>query len=542
MNGVTFCTRLLGCSYLFPHVIPDPHVETTMLHPEDQLVIMANQGLWKFMSYQDAVNEVIGIPDPVVAAKRLQDLAQGYGSQENIAVLVVRLLLTDAERFRIKNILQSEFEAEQIILTQLKSKDRIREENKKKRVSAQLEEQVPMDIVKLKATKRHTHMNEIFSMDNTANRVQVNPLEKMQDREEEVTDWELALQKRLTEEVKNKELKYVFLNNNKQRMELESCPEEPESNWSTLSRDGEDLRISETQSWVESNRYHAPLPSACAGPPLNGSADSLAFIKELKMPIQVDRDAILFHEMQMARARNHSNSCDSMDSTQSEQVFASARHNLGGRISSHSIEVLIHNPNAKTEASFGGSFPDNGTIEKSKPAAKVQHVGGSCPFTISPDMKCFDTETNSNDTQQTSASNYENGKNKKQIVEEQEQLSVVEEKESFSSQVKSEPSTENQAHSHEAAYESSNSDIESSEHEIGYVLFPEKRLVVADVHKHKDSSKETATSLEELLTVGLQQASENSKVLMNDKSKSSSTSTLSSTKSLSQQSVIITYL
>ncbi len=37
------------------------------------------------------MEEVYEIGNPVVAAKRLQDLAQGYGSKENIGILVVRL-------------------------------------------------------------------------------------------------------------------------------------------------------------------------------------------------------------------------------------------------------------------------------------------------------------------------------------------------------------------------------------------------------------------------------------------------------------------
>jgi len=67
---------MLGCSYLYPHVLPNPHVTGMNLHPDDQLIIIANQGLWKYMSYQEAVDEVVDIPDPIEGAKKLQDLAQ----------------------------------------------------------------------------------------------------------------------------------------------------------------------------------------------------------------------------------------------------------------------------------------------------------------------------------------------------------------------------------------------------------------------------------------------------------------------------------
>ena len=45
----------------------------------------------RYLSYDEAVEAVYEIGNPVVAAKKLQDLAQGYGSKENIGILVVRL-------------------------------------------------------------------------------------------------------------------------------------------------------------------------------------------------------------------------------------------------------------------------------------------------------------------------------------------------------------------------------------------------------------------------------------------------------------------
>ena len=42
----------------------------------------------------------------MLAAKRLQDLAQGYGSRENISVLVVRLMLTPEEQTRVTELMR----------------------------------------------------------------------------------------------------------------------------------------------------------------------------------------------------------------------------------------------------------------------------------------------------------------------------------------------------------------------------------------------------------------------------------------------------
>lgn len=119
VSGVTYNTRLVGCSYLYPHVIPEPHVSSTALTPDDTLVIVANQGLWQYVTYDEAVHEVKDVPDPVVAAKRLQDLAQGYGSRENIAVLVVRLMMSEAERARIKDLMRIQRKGQKELLKAL---------------------------------------------------------------------------------------------------------------------------------------------------------------------------------------------------------------------------------------------------------------------------------------------------------------------------------------------------------------------------------------------------------------------------------------
>lgn len=71
--------------------MPDPHVHNVTLCSDDEFIIIANRGLWKYVSYEEAVEDVYEIGNPVVAAKHLQDLAQGYCSRENIAVLVIRL-------------------------------------------------------------------------------------------------------------------------------------------------------------------------------------------------------------------------------------------------------------------------------------------------------------------------------------------------------------------------------------------------------------------------------------------------------------------
>ena len=91
MSGTTRNTRLLGCAYLYPHVIPDPYVNNIDLRHDDEFIILANRSLWKYVSYEEAVEEIYETGNPVVAAKKLQDFAQGYGAKENISILVIRL-------------------------------------------------------------------------------------------------------------------------------------------------------------------------------------------------------------------------------------------------------------------------------------------------------------------------------------------------------------------------------------------------------------------------------------------------------------------
>ncbi|XP_067934912.1 PH domain leucine-rich repeat-containing protein phosphatase 2-like isoform X2 [Watersipora subatra] len=90
VNGTSVSSRALGNCYLYPQLIPEPHVMKKTLRSEDQFMIIANSSLWRFVSHKEAVEEIQYLANPVVAAKRLQDLAQGYGCKENVSVLVIQ--------------------------------------------------------------------------------------------------------------------------------------------------------------------------------------------------------------------------------------------------------------------------------------------------------------------------------------------------------------------------------------------------------------------------------------------------------------------
>ncbi|CAL8351779.1 unnamed protein product [Merluccius merluccius] len=91
VSGVTCCSRLLGCSYLSPWVLPKPWVRTELLCSQDHFLILGNRALFERVSYQEAVRTVQATRDPCAAAKKLCSLAQSYGCRDNIGALVVSL-------------------------------------------------------------------------------------------------------------------------------------------------------------------------------------------------------------------------------------------------------------------------------------------------------------------------------------------------------------------------------------------------------------------------------------------------------------------
>ncbi|XP_044014034.1 PH domain leucine-rich repeat-containing protein phosphatase 2 [Aphidius gifuensis] len=81
----------LGNSSMFPLVLPDPITEEIILEDDDEFIIIANRKLWDVLTIQEAVREARAEESPVLAAKRLQDLAQAYGAEDNLSIIVIRL-------------------------------------------------------------------------------------------------------------------------------------------------------------------------------------------------------------------------------------------------------------------------------------------------------------------------------------------------------------------------------------------------------------------------------------------------------------------
>ena len=201
---------------------------------------MANQGLWKVVTHEEAVREVRDITDPVVAAKRLQDLAQGYGSRENIAVVVVRLMLSEAERLRVQDALSTQRASQRELLRVLSRRSDLLELRDGVPPTPELSDVV---IDRAGRAKKASRSSSGGSNPQLKSKPSPSPEPAHQPQRPRLKDgsprerkgrtgsqhgssklyrkkddgapstWESVLSKRLAEEVKSKELKHAFLAN-----------------------------------------------------------------------------------------------------------------------------------------------------------------------------------------------------------------------------------------------------------------------------------------------------------------------------------------
>lgn len=83
--------RQIGFSSSYPVIIPDPEICELTLGDMDEYLIIANRKLWEVMDAPEVSDEIRKEPNVILAAKRLQDLAQSYGAEENISVILIKL-------------------------------------------------------------------------------------------------------------------------------------------------------------------------------------------------------------------------------------------------------------------------------------------------------------------------------------------------------------------------------------------------------------------------------------------------------------------
>jgi protein phosphatase PTC1 len=97
VNGVLAVTRSLGDSSMKEFVVGSPYTTETELCEEDELLILACDGLWDVAGDQQAVDIAKAIPDAQEASIALLNYALGKSTTDNVTILVVRLK-KEAER------------------------------------------------------------------------------------------------------------------------------------------------------------------------------------------------------------------------------------------------------------------------------------------------------------------------------------------------------------------------------------------------------------------------------------------------------------
>ena len=85
-------SRAIGFTKYSPPIIAAPYIEEVTLSDQDEVLILANNELWKSISYQTAVDVVRTERDDALrAAHKLRDFAMAYGASGRICVMVIRV-------------------------------------------------------------------------------------------------------------------------------------------------------------------------------------------------------------------------------------------------------------------------------------------------------------------------------------------------------------------------------------------------------------------------------------------------------------------
>ncbi|XP_055832559.1 probable protein phosphatase 2C 25 [Solanum dulcamara] len=98
IQGSLAVSRGIGDRYLKQWVIAEPETEVVELNPELEFLVLASDGLWDKVSNQEVVDAArplcctgISKPQPLLASKKLIDLAISRGSVDDICVMIIQL-------------------------------------------------------------------------------------------------------------------------------------------------------------------------------------------------------------------------------------------------------------------------------------------------------------------------------------------------------------------------------------------------------------------------------------------------------------------
>ncbi|CAD6997205.1 unnamed protein product, partial [Ceratitis capitata] len=71
-------------------LISDPTIHETFLSNDDEFLVICNANVWRVMDIDRVTKEIRSEENIVLAAKRLQDIAQSFGADENLSILIIR--------------------------------------------------------------------------------------------------------------------------------------------------------------------------------------------------------------------------------------------------------------------------------------------------------------------------------------------------------------------------------------------------------------------------------------------------------------------
>merc|ERR1711988_495660 len=91
VEGVLAVTRAIGDKDLKKCVTAHPDVYDIELTDQDELLILASDGLWDVMTNQEAVDLAMGHKDLGVACDALVEAALSKGSNDNVSALIVNI-------------------------------------------------------------------------------------------------------------------------------------------------------------------------------------------------------------------------------------------------------------------------------------------------------------------------------------------------------------------------------------------------------------------------------------------------------------------
>jgi adenylate cyclase len=90
VNDETAVSRSFGYYHLVPVVNAKPDIAVYPLTEVDEFVIIANSGLWDYVSFQTAVDIArTAKHDPMIAAQKLRDFAISYGAEGATMIMVI---------------------------------------------------------------------------------------------------------------------------------------------------------------------------------------------------------------------------------------------------------------------------------------------------------------------------------------------------------------------------------------------------------------------------------------------------------------------